>query len=458
VSVTSFHCELAWLGGETPARDVLVEVDDGLIVTVTPNAPVPPGATRLGGIVLPGLANTHSHAFHRALRSRTQTGTGTFWTWRDDMYRLAATLDPESYHRLARATFAEMALAGVTCVGEFHYLHHAPGGTPYADPNELGAVMISAAAEAGLRITLLDTCYLGAGIDSSGVLRPVEGTQLRFSDGTADEWVSRVEAFCVGALAEVASNVRVGAAIHSVRAVAPDSMSVVAQWAEQHDRVLHAHVSEQPAENEQCHHAYSRSPLGLLADVGVLGERFTAVHATHVTEHDVSLLATSASCVCMCPTTERDLADGIGPTARFRESGVTMCLGSDSHAVIDLFEEARAVELDERLASGVRGTHRVTDLLAASTAEGHRALGWPEAGRIEPGAPADLVAVDLRSPRTAGVATDDALAAVVYAASAGDVTDVVVNGGHVVRDGRHCSIDVAGELDASIRAVWDAAS
>ena len=454
MSVTSFHCELAWLGDDTPAGDVLVEADDGLIVAVTPNAPAPQAATRLAGIVLPGLANAHSHAFHRALRSRTQTGTGTFWTWRDDMYRLAATLDPESYHRLARATFAEMVLAGVTCVGEFHYLHHAPGGARYADPNELGAAMIAAASEAGLRITLLDTCYLGAGIGADGALRPVEGTQLRFSDGTAEAWATRVDELA----ADDAAHVRAGAAIHSVRAVDPSAMSEVAQWAASRGAMLHAHVSEQPAENEQCHHAYSRSPLGLLADLGVLDERFTAVHATHVTEHDVSLLATSASGVCMCPTTERDLADGIGPTARFRDGGVAMCLGSDSHAVIDLFEEARAVELDERLASGVRGTNRVTDLLAAATTGGHRALGWPEAGRIEPGAPADLVAVDLHSPRTAGVATDAALAAVVYAASAADVTDVVVSGRHVVRDRRHCGIDVAGELDASIRAVWDAVS
>jgi formiminoglutamate deiminase len=454
VGGASFHCELAWLGGETPVPDVLVESDDdGVIVSVTPNAPVPAGATRLGGVALPGLANAHSHAFHRALRGRTQTGTGTFWTWRDQMYRLAATLDPESYHRLARATFAEMVLAGVTCVGEFHYLHHAPGGEPYGDPNELGAAMLAAASEAGLRITLLDACYLGAGIDADGLLRPAEGAQLRFSDGTAEAWARRVEALSTDGVAHA----RVGAAIHSVRAVDPESMGAVAAWADAHARVLHAHVSEQPAENDQCHHAFNRTPLGLLADVGVLGERFTGVHATHVTEHDVSLLATSSSSVCMCPTTERDLADGIGPTARFRDAAVPLCLGSDSHAVIDLFEEARAVELDERLASGVRGTHRIVELLAAATAEGHRVLGWPEAGRIAVGAPADLVAVDLCSPRTAGVAPDDALAAVVYAATAGDVTDVVVGGRHVVRDRRHCTIDVSGELDASIKAVWEAA-
>jgi cytosine/adenosine deaminase-related metal-dependent hydrolase len=208
----------------------------------------------------------------------------------------------------------------------------------------------------------------------------------------------------------------------------------------------------------QCQHAYGRSPVGVLADVGVLSERFTAVHATHVTEHDVTLLAKSHSSVCMCPTTERDLADGIGPTARFRDAGVPMCLGSDSHAVIDLFEEARAVELDERLASGLRGTHRVTDLLTSATAHGHRALGWPEAGRIAVGAPADLVAVDLHSPRIAGVTADGCLAAIAYAANTSDVTDVVVNGNQVVRDRRHRTIDVAADLDSSIRSVWESAS
>ena len=169
----AFHCELAWLGGEAPARDVLVETDDGVIIAVTLGSPAAGDAVRLSGVVLPGLANAHSHAFHRALRSRTQAGTGTFWTWRDDMYRLAGTLDPDSYQRLARATFAEMVLAGVTCVGEFHYLHHRPDGGRYSDPNEFGASLIAAASEAGLRITLLDTCYLGAGIDSDGTTLPV---------------------------------------------------------------------------------------------------------------------------------------------------------------------------------------------------------------------------------------------------------------------------------------------
>jgi formiminoglutamate deiminase len=432
---------------------VRVDVEDGTIASVEAGVAPPPEASRLTGLTLPGLANAHSHAFHRALRGRTQAGAGTFWTWRDDMYRLAATLDPDSYHRLARATFAEMVLAGITCVGEFHYVHHAPDGTHYADPNAMGAAMLSAAADAGLRITLLDTCYLGSGLDVDGGLLPLEGPQVRFSDGSAEAWTDRVETLTDDA----GPMTRIGAAIHSVRAVDETSMAAVARWAADRECVLHAHVSEQPAENAQSHHTYSRSPIGVLGDCGVLSRAFTAVHATHVTEHDVALLAAAHSAVCMCPTTERDLADGIAPTGRFRDASVTMCLGSDSHAVIDLFEEARAMELDERLASGRRGTHRDVELLAAATLNGHRSLGWPEAGRIGPGALADLVTVSLRSPRTAGTDDAHALAAVVFGAAAQDVTDVIVGGVQVVCDGRHRSIDVVDELDTAIRDVWSRA-
>jgi formiminoglutamate deiminase len=447
-----FHCELAWLGGDVPERAVRVDVDGGRIVAIERGVPVPPGAVRLPGLTLPGLANAHSHAFHRALRGRTHAGTGTFWTWRDEMYRLAAVLDPDSYHRLARATFAEMVLAGITCVGEFHYLHHDRDGRRYADPNAMGAAIAAAAADAGLRMTLLDTCYLGAGIEADGTLRPLEGVQQRFGDRTAEGWAERAEQLG----ASSGEGVRIGAAVHSVRAVDPSSIEVVAAWADDHGCVLHAHVSEQPAENEQCHLAFNRSPIGVLADQGALGPAFTAVHATHVTGHDVSLLASAGSGVCMCPTTERDLADGVGPTRAFRDSGVPIALGSDSHAVIDVFEEARAVELDERLTSGVRGTHTAVELLRAATLHGHRSLGWGDAGQIEIGALADLVSVDLGSVRTAGVPVDQAMAAVVFAASAHDVSDVVIAGERVVVGGGHRSIDVAAELDSAIRATWEA--
>jgi formiminoglutamate deiminase len=445
-----FHCELAWLGGEQPVADVRVDVAGGVITGVVPGTDAPPGAVRLTGVTLPGLANAHSHAFHRALRGRTHAGPGTFWTWRDEMYRLASVLDPDSYFRLARATFGEMLLAGITCVGEFHYVHHAPDGTPYAEPNAMGNAIVAAAGEAGLRLTLLDTCYLGSAIAPDGRLQPVRPEQRRFSDGDVHRWAERASQ-----LGEQPGH-RVGAAVHSVRAVDPASIAGVAAWASERDRPLHAHVSEQPAENHQCLAAHDLSPIGLLEAFGALSGHFTAVHATHVDAGDVSLLASAGAGVCMCPTTERELADGIAPTDRFRDAGVLVSLGSDSHAMIDLFEEARAVELDERLATLVRGNHRVDDLLRAATAHGHAALGWPEAGAIAVGRRADLVTVSLRSVRTAGTPPSAVLGAVVFAASAADVHDVIVAGERVVAGGHHRSIDVAGELAAAIDEVWRA--
>jgi formiminoglutamate deiminase len=438
--VTAYWCELAWTGGPSAEPGVLVEADDGRITAVTGGTPAPPsGARRLDGLTLPGLANAHSHAFQRALRGRTQRGSGSFWTWRERMYALAERLDPESYLALARATYAEMALAGVTTVGEFHYLHHGPGGTPYDDPNEMGRVLISAAAEAGIRITLIDSCYLHGGIGE-----PAEGTQRRFSDGSAHAWVERVND-----LAE-SESARVGGAIHSMRAVDPNSAAVVAGWARDRNRPLHAHVSEQPAENRACLEAYGCTPTALLSDAGALDTNFTAVHATHLDDGDVSLLGDAGACCCVCPTTERDLADGIGRMRPLVDAGASLSFGSDSHAVIDLFEEARAVELDERLASGERGHHAADALLGAATGGGHACLGWPDAGRIEPGARADLVTVSLDGVRLAGWDPEHALDTVLFAAGAVDVRHVLVDGREIVRDGRHTSIDVPGELHQAV--------
>jgi formiminoglutamate deiminase len=441
--VTAYWCELAWLGGERAESGVLIEVEGSRITAVTSGIPAPlSGARRLDGLTLPGLANAHSHAFQRALRGRTQHGSGSFWTWREQMYRVADGLDPERYLALARATYAEMALAGVTTVGEFHYLHHGPGGVPYDDANEMGRVLMTAAADAGIRITLIDSCYLHGGI---GV--PPEGAQRRFSDGSADAWAERVDALRDGA------SVRIGAAVHSMRAVDPDAAAVVAGWARERDRPLHAHVSEQPAENEACLEAHGRTPSALLADAGALDADFTAVHATHLDEADVRLLGGAEACCCVCPTTERDLADGIGRMRPLAEAGASLSLGSDSHAVIDLFEEARAVELDERLASGERGHHAATALLRAASEGGHACLGWTDAGRIESGARADLVTVSLDGVRLAGTDPEHALEAVVFAAGAADVRDVLMDGRELVADGRHVSIDVPRELDAAVTAV-----
>ena len=441
--MSRYWCELAWLGGERAHAGVVVEVAGGRIGAVTTGAAVPPpGAERLDGLTLPGLANAHSHAFQRALRGRTHREGGSFWTWREQMYAVAERLDPDDYHVLARATFAEMALAGVACVGEFHYVHHGPDGSPYDDPNEMGRRLIAAAVEAGIRITLLDACYLHGGIGE----RP-SGPQRRFSDGSAEAWAERVDALAEG------DAVRIGAAIHSVRAVDPEAAALVAGWAGSSTRPLHAHVSEQPAENRASLETYGRTPTGVLVDAGALAAQFTAVHATHLDDADVALLGTSEACCCVCPTTERDLADGIGAMRRLVEAGVSLSLGSDSHAVIDMFEEARAVELDERLASGERGRHGAAELLRAATEAGHASLGWSDAGRIAPGARADLVTVGLDSVRLAGTTLEEAIEAIVFAASAADVRDVIIDGREVVRDGSHVAIDVPRELhDAVVKA------
>ncbi|WP_131736181.1 formimidoylglutamate deiminase [Actinomadura roseirufa] len=443
-----WHAQFAWLGDEV-AADVLIETGGERITAVARGVPAPPSARHLPGLTLPGLANAHSHAFHRALRGRVQVRRGTFWTWREQMYKVADRLDPESYRALATAVYAEMALAGISCVGEFHYLHHRPGGDPYDEPNAMGEALIAAAADAGVRITLLDACYLTGGIGA-----PLEGPQLRFGDGTAGNWARRAGALHEWAGKDGRSHARVGAAIHSVRAVPREQLRAVASWADERGAPLHVHLSEQPAENEACLEAHGMTPTRLLADAGALGQRTTAVHATHLTEADIGLLGGTMTGVCMCPTTERDLADGIGPARDLAGAGAPICLGSDQHAVIDLFEEARAVELDERLATRVRGHWTAGELLAAATWNGHQSLGWPEAGRLEPGAYADLTTVALDSVRTAGAAPGHLAEAAVFAASAADVRHVVVSGRQIVQDGRHLLVDdVPAALRTAVEAV-----
>ncbi|WP_329519807.1 formimidoylglutamate deiminase [Spirillospora sp. NBC_01491] len=442
-----WHAELAWLG-DGLAADVLFEADGERFTRVTRGVPAPPGVQSLPGLTLPGLANAHSHAFHRALRGRVQAGRGTFWTWRERMYEVAGRLGPESYRALATAVYAEMALAGISCVGEFHYPHHRPGGAPYDEPNAMGEALIAAAADAGLRVTLLDTCYL-----SGGIGQPLQGPQLRFGDGTAGNWARRVDSLHEQT-GKARPHARVGAAIHSVRAVPREQISAVASWAREHGAPLHVHLSEQPAENEACRDAYGVTPTRLLAEAGALGARTTAVHATHLTPDDIDLLGGTLTGVCMCPTTERDLADGIGPARALAAAGAPICLGSDQHAVVDLFEEARAVELDERLRTRVRGHWTAGELLAAATSNGHHALGWPEAGRLEPGAYADLVTVALDSVRTAGAGPRYAAETAVFAATAADVRHVVVSGRQIVHDGRHLLVDdVPRALREAVEAV-----
>jgi formiminoglutamate deiminase len=422
--MSAYWAQRALLPGGVARGVVLHCGQDGRLgAVVTGTVAPPPGATVLGGLVLPGLADHHSHAFHRALRG--QAAGGDFWAWRTEMYAVAGRLDPDTLLALATAAFGEMVLAGVTTVHEFHYLHH---------PDGMDDAVCEAARRAGIRLVLLDTCYLRGGFGGED-LDPV---QRRFSDGDADRWAARADK-----VSAAHPDVTVGAAIHSVRAVDPPSLGAVAGWARERRVPLHLHLSEQPAENEACLAATARTPAQLAHDHGVLGPGSTAVHCTHVSPDDIALLGGTGTTACVCPTTERDLADGIGPAAALVEVGCPLRLGSDSHAVVDLFEEARTVELHQRLATGRRGLHRPADLLAAATG----------GAALRAGDPADFCAVDLDGVRLAGVDPDDPVPMLVGAATAADVTDVVVGGRHVVQGGAHATLDVAAELRAAIAAV-----
>jgi formiminoglutamate deiminase len=428
-----------------------------------------------GTVRLPGFVNAHSHAFHRVLRGASETGSGNFWTWRQMMYAVAERLDPDSYRDLATCVYAEMVLAGWTAVGEFHYLHHGPGGVPYADPNEMSWAIVDAAEAAGIRLTLLDTCYLQAGVGGAAV----EGVQLRFSDGDGDTWSRRVTAASESGRfgrTPAAVPARLAAAIHSVRAVPRSAMGSVVAWAAEEGAPLHVHVSEQRKENEECLAETQMTPTDLLASVGALSDRTTAVHATHLTARDVTRYGLARCGICACPTTERDLGDGVGPFSDLAESGAVLCVGSDSHAVIDPFEETRSLETHQRLTQERRGIMSIASLIEAGSSGGAHSLGWGE----EPLDDWVTVRVD-ESPALAGAGTgagaagagaaggagsgsgappDEALLArVLFGASPADVDEVTVAGRRVVEGGEHVTLGprraVAERLSQAITRLLD---
>ena len=448
--MTAYLLEHAWLGDRVVGDD-LVRVEGGRFTAVEPAAAEPPpDAVRLDGLTVPGLADCHSHAFHRALRGRTQRRApaepGRSWGWREQVHAVAARLDPATYRTLATAVFGELVSAGYTSVGEFHVLHHRADGSPHpdrdGDPNAMGLALVEAARTAGTRLALLDTCYLTAGIG-----RPPERVQRRFSDGDVREWQRRADEL----LDAADDDTVIGAAVHSVRAVPLDSIRVVADWADRFEVPLHVHLCEQVAETEECLDAYGRTPTEVLDEAGALTDRSTVVHGTHLSESDVERTGRAAAHACSCPTTGRDLGHGTGPSRALAAAGARLTTGSGSHAVVDPFEELRAVELDERQASRTRGHWSAAELLTAGTVDGHASLGFPDAGRIAVGQRADLVTLDLRSPRTAG--GGPTVETAVFAASAPDVVHVVAGGRVVFRGTAEERRSLGEALDAAIRAV-----
>ena len=430
-----YRADAALIDGQI-RQNVEIDCAAGLITAIRVDCEPTSSGERLPGLVVPGFADAHSHIFHRGLRGRTHDGSGTFWTWRERMYHLAGGLDPDSLRQLAFAGYLELLCAGYTAVGEFHYLHHPPGGGRYSDPNAMGLAVADAADEAGIGLTLLDIAYLAGGF---GV--PVNEVQQRFSDGTAAAWAERVAA--------LPDRIRVGVGIHSVRAVPEPELPVVVAAAG-HDRVLHVHLSEQPAENADCLAATGLTPTGLLAAAGALGPRTAVVHGTHLTDVDIQTLGQAGCSVVICPTTEADLADGLPAAARLAAAGARLSLGGDQQVVVDPFAQARGLEYGERLAGGRRGVFDPAALWTAALEASHAAIGSP-GGVLAVGAPADLVAIRTDSARTAGAHHDQ----LVMCAAAQDV-DVVVVGGLVrVRSGNHLRYGDPGPvLSAAIDNAW----
>jgi formimidoylglutamate deiminase len=422
--------EGAWVDApylEVDAAGTIVRAQTGLpSATDLDRAPIP--VHDLGrAILLPGLINAHSHAFQRSIRGATHRAAAgdpsTFWSWRQAMYRAAQRPDPDGLYAVTRACFSEMLRAGITCVGEFHYLHHRPDGGLYDDPNELSNQIIRAADDVGLRLVLLEVFYQRA-----GDRRPPLPEQRRFCDPSLDVYLARVDALR-------ARGVDVGVAPHSVRAVARPQLEQLADYAARAGLVMHAHVSEQPLENHECAAEHGGlTPTQVFAASGCLDRprSFSAVHAIHVDAADLALLATQH--VCACPTTEADLGDGIVPAADHLTRGARIALGSDSNAIIDLFQEARLLEMNERLRSGRRLCLSAADrplgltLLDAATVAGASALGRPDLGELAVGAPFDAITLDRDHPTLADVASEHLLDAIMLAGSAAPVDRVYVAG------------------------------
>jgi formimidoylglutamate deiminase len=493
---------IAWLPdllytGDRFQRDLaLVCNTQGLIVKLCPAAELrDEKQVRLAGrAILPGMINSHSHAFQRVLRGRTEYRTSpdssggallpagpsaspapngeerdSFWTWREMMYSAATRLAPEDIYDASRMAFMEMALGGITAVGEFHYLHHAPDGKPYDDPNLLSKEVIRAANDVGLRIALLRVAYVRSGFQTEPNPR-----QARFIESDPEKYLSSL-ARLIDELSPGRSpgTSWVGVAPHSVRAVPLSYLRDVIEFASRRNLKVHMHVAEQPAEVSACVAEYGRSPVALLDTEGLLNEHFTAVHAIHVTPKAIASFAGTGAMVCACPTTERNLGDGVVPADQYLKHGVKICLGTDSHAQVDLFEDARELEYHLRLqklervlfraespsagnSAGETGTSALAArLFDCATANGARSIGAPS-GALETGKPADFFTVDLNDPAIAGASIADLLSSIIFSASRAAVREVFVGGKPIVSEGQHLlQEDVVEKFNELQKRLWN---
>lgn len=442
----SWSPELIYLNGSFRRNQALA--CEGGIVVGPQLAQSNQSSTQLNNrAILPGLVNAHSHAFQRVIRGRTEyrtaNTTDSFWTWRELMYSAAARLTPEDIYDASRMAFLEMALGGITAVGEFHYLHNAAYGKPYNDPNLLEKEVVRAANDVGLRIALLRVAYARSGFETEP-----NPQQARFIESDPQIYLRNLESLSDDLHGESSSTAMawVGIAPHSVRAVPLNYLREVIQFAFGKNLPVHMHVAEQPAEVSACIAEYGRSPVALLASEGLLGEQFTGVHVIHVTPKAINMLASSGATVCACPTTERNLGDGIIPADEYFKQGVPLALGTDSHVEIDLLEDARELEYHLRLQKIERAVLAPADndgraaiaasLFECATTNGARSIG-ALTGTLAEGEPADFLTVDLDDPSIAGASEEDLLSNIVFSLSRSAVQDVVVGGRRIVENGRH---------------------
>jgi formimidoylglutamate deiminase len=443
---TLYLPDLLYAGITHEGKGLLVDEQGDVAALATQESAPDAQVVRLAGKALfPGLANAHSHAFQRLFRARAEgrtafgkaAGADTFWTWREQMYRAAAFVSPEAMYDVARAVYLEMLASGITVVGEFHYLHNAPDGTPYADPNELALTLIRAAQSVGIRIVLLRSAYLRAGFN----LPPHPG-QRRFYE-TEDAYLRNLDSLITATTNQ--PQVTVGSAPHSIRAVPLSTLRRIHTFAHERNLSTHIHLSEQPAENEACLAEYGLTPLTLLAKNGILGNRTTLIHAIHMTEAEFERTGFDGTHICSCPTTERNLGDGVFPADRAARLGIPVCYGTDSQAQIDILEDARQSEYNLRLIHRERGILDTINgseigarLLQSATVFGNTALGT-YGGLLHPGLklPADFFTADLNDLALLGADKQSLATQAVFSLSRAAIRDVAVAGKLVLIDGHH---------------------
>lgn len=436
--------DFVYADGQFLSDRAVVCDESGNIKQVVESSQAPHAIRLQNRALLPGMVNAHSHAFQRVIRGRTecrsQHTNDSFWTWREQMYAAANRLEADDIYAVSRMAFLEMALTGITAVGEFHYIHHSPDGSPYSDPNLLAREVIRAARDVGIRIALLRVAYARAGFETEA--NPL---QVRFIENSPEIYLQHLEQLL--SAPELQDGFAwAGVAPHSVRAVPLDYLKSIVPFANERGLRVHMHVAEQPAEVEACIQEYGRSPVALLDTEGFLSPSFTAVHAIHVTPKAIGSIARAGASVCACPTTERNLGDGVVPVDAYFKASVPVSLGTDSQIQIDLLEDARQLEYHLRLQQTARNVLAPADdasssalarrLFDCATINGARCIGFG-GGKLEVGAPADFFTVDLDDPSIAGSSREDLLANVVFSLARAAVRDVVVAGRRIVEDGRH---------------------